>query len=321
MTRDDALIASGSRRRTASGYLKDRSHQPMRTLVAAALVAALPLASANAEIITLEYEATLPAGNLPNGKPGLPEDVVLIGRLTFDSEAADIRGLFNEARYLMLEHTVTLNGIPFSMNDLAYGGFGPDGLYNQIFVLNNYFDSADHFRAISYTEGEFYGFEMLAFELTLHDESGTLLTSTELPAAVDQLDAFTLKQAGIRWFDGSFAGGFAWVDGSLTRLEVLSDSAPLAVECEGFAPPFDAPIGLGKREQRVIPLRMEIFDEGGFPLGPNDIAAPTVSVSFSVGAGSEELGQLVDSTGNATPDARSWPRAARWPWRDRRPWP
>jgi hypothetical protein len=260
----------------------------MKSLVIAAVAAALPMVSANAEIITVEYEATLGAGPLD-----WPEGVVLAGTLTFDSEA-QLTIVGGVATYPLLEHRMKLDSTSFI------------GHNNRITILNDTLISPsavyqDGYLFRSSTVGTFNDLDIGEFKLDLHtdteDEPGGPLTSPALPATEDELGMFDFTKVfvAVRVF-----GVFVEIPGSLTRLEFLSP--PLAAACDGFAAPFDAALGLSKRDQRVIPLRLALLDEDDFPLGPDDITAPTVSVGYASGIGGGVLEQLllVDSPGRAT---------------------
>jgi hypothetical protein len=253
----------------------------MRALVAAALVAALPLASANAEIIRVDYEGIVPGSSF-----GLPDDIPIMGTYSFDSEALP-NYWGNTATYPLLSHRITIDGsTPIN------------GSSSILEILNDVDNTSagyiDEYVVRSTATAIYNGVMISGFGLHLTafiPEPGGPLTSLDLPLTLMK-EAFSYTAVFVD------LNGFSW-EGSLTRLEFRT---LLAAECEGFAPPFDAPIGLNKKEQRVIPLRMELFDEGGWPLGPDDITAPPiVSVSYAVGGSSEDLAPLVDSTGNATP--------------------
>jgi hypothetical protein len=254
----------------------------MRALVAAALVAALPLASANAEIIRVDYEGILPGSSF-----GLPDDIPIMGTYSFDSESSpNYTG--NSAIYPLLSHRITIDG-----STPINGSSGILKIFND--VDNTSAGYIDEYAVTSTATAIYNGVMISGFGLYLTayiPEPGGPLTSLDLPLTLMK-EAFSYTAVFVD------LGGFSW-EGSLTRLEFRT---LLAAECEGFAPPFDAPIGLNKREQRVIPLRMELFDEDGFPLGPADITAPpTVSVSFDPGTVDIEFEPpQAEWPGNATP--------------------
>jgi hypothetical protein len=87
----------------------------MKSLVVAAVAAALPLVSANAEIITVRYEATL---NGPS-ELGWPEGVLMVGTFAFDSEALS-QGTDTQGSYPLLDYRMTLNGTPFIGNSNSF---------------------------------------------------------------------------------------------------------------------------------------------------------------------------------------------------------
>lgn len=64
---------------------------------------------------------------------------------------------------------------------------------------------------------------------------------------------------------------------------------PVSVfQCHGFQPPFDAPLAL-KQNNRVIPLKAQLFDSNNLRVDPAvltalDAAPPVVNVSYSSGA-------------------------------------
>jgi hypothetical protein len=286
MSRDDASTTAGARRRTAGGNPEDESHHPMRMLAAAALVAALPLASANAEIITLEYEGTLDGQYWP-------ADVVITGTFTFNSAGTPLAPLADHGvEYPLVEHKMTLNGTNLFITS--------DG---SLSIINDYLspEPPGYLDALimdsEFPDALFNGIDIFSFFLlqsTINEEpDGGPLTSLDPPHTLTT-DTFNSSYGYLET-----AVGLVFI--YLSRLEVLTDPVPLAARCDGFAPPFDVDVGLGKREQRVIPLRMELFDEDGFALGPDDITAPIVSVSYAVGGSSEDLSSLDDSPGNATP--------------------
>jgi hypothetical protein len=59
-------------------------------------------------------------------------------------------------------------------------------------------------------------------------------------------------------------------------------------------------IGLPRKSNRVIPLRISLSDEGGVRLGAEDVAAPIVNLRHAAGFGGDDLTELVDSAGRAT---------------------
>jgi hypothetical protein len=124
------------------------------------------------------------------------------------------------------------------------------------------------------------------------------LVSTDLPLTDEELSGLSSRTVGVLFRTGD--GSIGSVSGTLDSLDILNEEAAPVFACDGFFPPFDGPIGLTSKERRVIPLRLEILDDQDLSLGPDDIAAPIVSVRRSAAAVDEELDALVDSPGRAT---------------------
>ena len=142
-------------------------------------------------------------------------------------------------------------------------------------------------------------------------ETPDALTSSALP----------LRKADFKFPQGSGRVyldylGSGWTSGPLISIAFVDEQ--LVAECEGFEPPFDVgakdAIGLSRKTQRNIPLRMTLRDTDGAPLGSGDIAAPVVQVAYQSASGGVELEELVESAGKATTgNAFVWDAStARW---------
>jgi hypothetical protein len=81
--------------------------------------------------------------------------------------------------------------------------------------------------------------------------------------------------------------GGLFVEFQLTSL-ALSTHEDIQVVCDGFEPPFDVDLALKEKVQRAIPLKMRLYDDDGWPLGPLVLdAAPVVNVRFTAASGGE----------------------------------
>lgn len=90
-----------------------------------------------------------------------------------------------------------------------------------------------------------------------------------------------------------------------------------AFACEGFDPPFDVALAIGKKVDRAIPLKAQLIDSDGFLITDLDIdAPPVVNVSFTPGSGgpTEDLTDQLAPIGSANtgnlfrfdPDTQTW---------------
>jgi hypothetical protein len=263
-------------------------------LISGTTTALLALAaSAHAEVITAEYTATF-------SNPVSGMGMVLDGRYTFDSGAVGTLMPAGDMVYPATSHTITLrvgDGPPticeVAGSRILVSDDRPFGLTR---VLDQYIVGAP-------VSCSFDSLPLIHHALTFVSIGGSphpVLTSKNLPLTNEDLSGFSTSERTVRTEFMLSDGQRVQVEGSVTSFEILNEEAAPVFACDGFFPPFDGPIGLSRKERRVIPLRLEILDDQDFGLGPDDIAAPIVSVRRSATVIDEDLDALVDSPGRAT---------------------
>ena len=120
------------------------------------------------------------------------------------------------------------------------------------------------------------------------------LASTDLPLEDADLSGFQLSDGNVDIGFGDATETFRTF-GTLTSFHFVDGAQTVA--CEGFFDPFDVAIGLPRKSNRVIPLRISLSDEGGVKLGADDVAAPIINLRHAAGVfGGDDLTELVDST-------------------------
>lgn len=268
-----------------------------KTLLAGTAAALLVVAAqAQAEVLTIVWESTLtaPAGTLPSA-------ISVHGTLTYDTDAVPIATSDFTATYHPLSVQIEIESPDGS-------GIFEASAANSLIQVQNDQPSfggmfVDGFAVFGRFQGtpSFLGFPIVQFGFFVEQRGAVapdVLASTALLATQAQLDGFGGSRIASVEFNP--ASGFFAAQGRLALLEFEVDEPPLVAACEGFYAPFDGPIGLTRKERRVIPLRMNLLDENGVLLTPDDIAAPLVSVTRSASVSNEDLETLVDSPGRAT---------------------
>lgn len=261
-------------------------------LITGATTALVLAASAHAEVITAEYTVTL------SNATSWPAGVTLSGTYAFDSEAVGTALDADTVLYPAQSHLVTLrtaDGTPTICSatnpriQVVNDGLRAGLLLDQYQVAGNLGGCA------------FEGLQVINHSVTLQNlvsPPNTALASTDLPLTDEELSGLSSRTGLVVFRTGD--GSIGFVSGTLDSFDILNEEAAPVFACDGFFPPFDGPIGLTRKERRVIPLRLEILDDQDFGLGLDDIAAPIVSVRRSAAVVDEDLDALVDSPGRPT---------------------
>jgi hypothetical protein len=259
------------------------------TLTTAAFAAALlgGTALARAEVVTVQWSAVVQAPEVT------PDDIVVQGTTTYDTDAQRNPSETDPEHgdYPGISTTITLNGGSPSSSEsffiTQYNNPSPTGDILQYFAFVN--DG----QLLTGTD-----YRVFLWQIDYRDSSGGAWPTLGLPstqAQLDALDDFKFVLIGLRNSAGHTVNAF-----SLTPDDLVLVTDTVSAACNGFFEPFADPIGLSKKERRVIPLRMTLADDGGVPLTSADVTAPTVSVKRTAGTTIEDLDTLVTSPGAAT---------------------
>jgi hypothetical protein len=255
----------------------------IRTACATASLLAVA-ATANAKVLTVEYKGVVVDST---------SRVEIVGTYSFNSEAVPTVISPNVVSYPVLSHTFTLSkdaggGTPFIVTNSNIT------VSNDVPILGSS-SVTDRYIVDGLTDGLFDSVKISRVEVSFITigNPNLSLANTDLP----------LEDADLRFdlTDGSVAVDFGDVAmiGTVTSFQFL-DEAPQTVKCEGFFEPFDVAIGLPRKSNRVIPLRISLSDHGGVKLGAEDVAAPIINLRHAAGVFGDDLSELVDSAGRAT---------------------
>jgi hypothetical protein len=258
-------------------------------LTTAAFAAALlsGTALARAEVVTVLWSAVVQMPEVTDG------DIVIEGTTTYDTDAqpAPNDPEPNHGNFPAISTTITLNGGPPSIDEgIFISQYNLPSGNGDIFQHSGFASSTQTLPGTDY--------RVFAWSIDYRDFTGGAWPTLGLPstqAQLDALDDFRSVVVSLRNSEGHQVNAFGH---STENLVFLTDT--LAASCNGFFEPFADPIGLSKKERRVIPLRMTLTDDGGVPLTSADVTAPTVSVKRTAGTTIEDLDTLVTSPGAAT---------------------
>jgi hypothetical protein len=255
------------------------------TVCAAILLLGL---SAQAEEITVNYEATMTAliGDFP-------AETLVSGTFTFDPDASPITQTTNQATYPALTHNATIGGT-------AFAGTSPTiNLRDDICCVGS--SVRDGYAASAQTTGIFDGnLAIQTFGLSYEHDAPSpnpALSGLDLPLSETDLSGFSDRRVFVS-FTNTDEGKTYSVSGVITSAE-FSDPTPTH-ECDGFYSPFDVAIGLTPKEQRVIPLKLQLYDADGIDLSPEDVSPPVVNVSYASNVNpNQDLSELIESASRA----------------------
>lgn len=256
------------------------------TIVCAAIL--LLSLSGQAEEITVNYEATMTAliGDFP-------ADTLVSGTFTFDPDATPLTQTTNQATYPALTHNATIGGTGFA-------GTSPTiDVRDDICCVNS--DVRDNYLAWAQTTGIFNGnLAIQTFGLFYEHDAPSpnpALSGLDLPLSETDLSSFSNRRVFVS-FRNTDDGKSYSVSGVITSAE-FSDPRPTH-ECDGFYSPFDVAIGLTPKEQRVIPLKLRLYDADGFDLSSEDVSPPVVNVSYASTVNpNQDLSELIESASRA----------------------
>jgi hypothetical protein len=244
----------------------------------------LALASpAYAEIITVEYEATL------GDAPAWPAGTTVRGVYTFDSAAVGVPELAtpNVVNYPALSHTIELT--EGSVVGVMNAFFNP-----QLVVINDIGCAGGLRDRIDATGAPLSGSTFNG--RVIFNWATTLLScglpnddfiNTSLPLNNDDISGFSLPadarlQITYRWIDETGNDRVNATVGAITSYNFVEEDETLHVTCEGFKFPFAKPVTLPRKVFLPILLRANLVDEGAVDLGPETLTAPpVVSVSYN----------------------------------------
>jgi hypothetical protein len=220
----------------------------------------------------------------------------MVGTYSFDSEAVPTVISDNVVSYPVLSHTFTLRK-DASVPSLFTAA-------NSNITISNDIPSEsllrDGYMVDGRTAGSFNSLEIFQVEVSFitFANPNPSLANTDIPLEDADLSGFLLSDGNVGILFGDATDNFQTF-GKLTSFHFVNEARTVA--CEGFFEPFEVAIGLPRKSNRVIPLRIGLSNEGGVKLGAEDVAAPIINLRHAAGVfGGDDLSELVDSAGRAT---------------------